>query len=97
MTVDTSQEFTVVTQFITNTGTASGTLSDTKRFYIQNGKVIPNSQSTISGVTGNSINQAYYDAQKSAFGGTYTYKQHGGFASMSAGMKRYGPHHVPLG
>ena len=64
MTVDTSQKFTVVTQFITNTGTASGTLSDIKRFYIQNGKVIPNSQSTVSGVTGNSVNQAYCDAQK---------------------------------
>lgn len=88
MTVDTSQKFTVVTQFITNTGTSSGTLSEIKRFYIQNGKVIPNSQSTVKGVTGNSITQAYCDAQKSVFGDTNTYKKHGGFASVSAGMKQ---------
>lgn len=88
MTVDTSKKFTVITQFITNTGTASGTLSDIKRFYIQDGKVIPNSQSTIAGVTGNSVNSAFCDAQKSVFGDNYGFKTHGGFAAMSAAMKQ---------
>lgn len=88
MTVDTSRKFTVVTQFITNTGTATGTLSDIKRFYIQDGKVIPNSQSNIAGVSGNSVNPTFCDAQKSVFGDTDTYKQHGGWTSMSAGMKQ---------
>jgi cellulose 1,4-beta-cellobiosidase len=37
MTVNTNEVFTVVTQFLTNTGTASGTLNQIKRFYVQNG------------------------------------------------------------
>lgn len=42
MTIDTLQPFTVTTRFITDDGTASGTLIDIRRQYIQNGKVIPN-------------------------------------------------------
>lgn len=42
-TVDTTKVFTVVTQFITDDGTDTGTLSEIKRFYVQNGVVIPNS------------------------------------------------------
>jgi hypothetical protein len=49
LTVDTSKVFTVVTQFIGNP------LSEIKRFYVQGGKLIPNSQSKIANVTGNSI------------------------------------------
>ncbi|OCL03474.1 glycoside hydrolase family 7 protein [Glonium stellatum] len=86
-TVNTNSKFTVVTQFITNTGTSSGTLSEIRRFYVQNGKLIPNSMSKISGVTGNSITSAYCDAQKAAFGDTYSFKTHGGFTSMSTAMK----------
>jgi cellulose 1,4-beta-cellobiosidase len=51
-TVDTSKKFTIVTQFITSNGQSSGTLSEIRRIYVQNGKVIQNSQSKISGVTG---------------------------------------------
>ena len=68
LTVDTSKKFTVVTQFITSDGTDSGTLSEIKRFYVQNGVVIPNSNSTITGVTGNSITDSFCNAQKTAFG-----------------------------
>lgn len=78
LTVDTSKVFTVVTQFIGNP------LTEIKRFYVQNGKVIPNSQSTIAGVTGNSITPAFCDAQKAAFGDNYSFKTAGGFASMSS-------------
>jgi cellulose 1,4-beta-cellobiosidase len=80
MTVDTSSVFTVVTQFIGNP------LTEIKRFYVQNGKLIPNSQSTIANVTGNSVTTAFCDAQKAAFGDNYTFKQHGGFTSMSNAM-----------
>lgn len=80
LTVDTSSKFTVVTQFIGNP------LSEIKRFYVQNGRVIPNSQSTISGVTGNSVTPAFCDAQKAAFGDNYSFKTHGGFPSMSKAM-----------
>ncbi|PQE09460.1 putative 14-beta-D-glucan cellobiohydrolase B protein [Rutstroemia sp. NJR-2017a BVV2] len=87
MTVNTNSVFTVVTQFLTTTGTSSGTLNEIKRFYVQNGKVIPNSQSTISGVTGNSITTPYCTAQKTAFGDTTSFANHGGMASMSSAMK----------
>jgi cellulose 1,4-beta-cellobiosidase len=86
-TVDTNSVFTVVTQFLTDTGTASGNLNEIKRFYVQNGNVIPNSQSTIAGVTGNSITEAYCTAQKTVFGDTNDYDNHGGFASMTAAYK----------
>ncbi|KAJ5873715.1 uncharacterized protein N7529_002145 [Penicillium soppii] len=84
--VDTKSPFTVVTQFITNDGTSTGTLSEIKRFYVQNGKVIPQSVSTISGVSGNSITDSYCSAQKKAFGDTDVFTKHGGMAGMSAGL-----------
>ncbi|TGO48119.1 hypothetical protein BOTNAR_0492g00110 [Botryotinia narcissicola] len=87
MTVDTKSVFTVVTQFLTTDGTASGTLNEIKRFYVQNGKVIPNSYSTITGETGNSITTPFCDAQKTAFGDPTSFADHGGLASMSAAFK----------
>jgi cellulose 1,4-beta-cellobiosidase len=87
MTVDTNSVFTVVTQFLTDTGTSSGTMNEIKRFYVQNGKVIPNSMSTISGVTGNSVTPAFCNAQKTVFGDTNDFATHGGFNSMTTAMK----------
>lgn len=86
MTVDTTSKFTVVTQFITDSGDSSGTLSEIKRFYVQDGTVIPNSQSSISGVTGNSITTAFCDAQKTAFNDTNVFDQKGGLAAMSTAL-----------
>jgi cellulose 1,4-beta-cellobiosidase len=86
-TVNTNSVFTVVTQFLTTTGTASGTLNEIKRFYVQNGVVIPNSQSTIAGVTGNSITEQFCLAQKSVFGDTNSWDAHGGFSSMSNALQ----------
>ncbi|KAF7365259.1 Glucanase [Mycena venus] len=84
LTVDTTQKFTVVTQFVGSPATAI------QRFYVQNSKVIPNSMSTISGVTGNSITDSFCAAQKTAFGDTNTFSTKGGMATMaeaaSAGM-----------
>ncbi|KAI8629190.1 glycoside hydrolase family 7 protein [Xylariaceae sp. FL1651] len=82
MTIDTTKKITVVTQFLTS----GGSLSEIKRFYVQNGKVIPNSQSTISGVTGNSITQPFCDAQKTAFGDTNVFDQKGGLAGMGKAL-----------
>ncbi|KAK7028777.1 glucanase [Favolaschia claudopus] len=83
-TVNTQQKFTVVTQFIGNP------INQIKRFYVQNGKVISNSNSTISGVSGNSITDSFCAAQKTAFGDSNTFSQKGGLAgiskSASAGM-----------
>ncbi|KAI0427741.1 cellulose 1,4-beta-cellobiosidase [Xylaria sp. FL1042] len=82
LTVDTSQKITVVTQFIES----GGSLSEIKRFYVQGGKVIPNSESTISGVSGNSITQDFCDAQKTAFGDQNIFNQRGGLAGMGKAL-----------
>ncbi|KAI1433307.1 cellulose 1,4-beta-cellobiosidase [Xylaria sp. CBS 124048] len=79
MTVDTTQPITVVTQFLAD----GGSLSEIKRFYVQGGTVIPNSESTISGVTGNSITEDFCDAQKTAFGDDNIFDQRGGFSGFS--------------
>ena len=83
-TLDTKAKMTVVTQFI---GSGSS-LSEIKRFYIQNGKVYKNSQSTISGVSGNSITDAFCKAQKSAFGDTSSFATLGGLNAMGASLAR---------
>lgn len=81
--VNTNSVFTVVTQFI-ETG---GVLSEIKRFYVQNGVLIPNSVSTVAGVTGyNSITTAYCDAQKAAFGDTTDFQAKGGLTSMGQAL-----------
>ncbi|KAI1334908.1 1,4-beta-D-glucan cellobiohydrolase-like protein [Xylariaceae sp. FL0016] len=79
LTVDTSSVMTVVTQFLTG---SDGSLSEIKRFYVQNGEVIPNSESTISGVEGNSVTSDFCSAQKVAFGDTDVFAQRGGLAQM---------------
>jgi len=85
MTVDTKSKFTVVTQFLTD---SSGSLSEIKRFYVQNGKVIANSNSDVSGVSGNSITQSFCKAQKTAFGDTDVFSSKGGLAQMGAALKQ---------
>jgi cellulose 1,4-beta-cellobiosidase len=51
LTVDSSQKMTIVTQFITVDGTANGALSEIRRIYVQNGKVIQNSKVNIPGMS----------------------------------------------
>lgn len=78
-TVNTNSKFTVVTQFL-GSGT---TISEIKRFYVQGGKVITNPQPTVSGLTGNSITQAWCNAEEKAFAeDRYPFNEHGGMASM---------------
>ncbi len=88
MTLDTSKKMTVVTQFITNDNTDTGTLVEIKRFYVQNGVTFANSQSTIPGVTGNSITDAFCEAQKTAFGDNNIFKTKGGLAVMGDSLKK---------
>lgn len=85
MTVDTTKKFTVVTQFLKG---SDGQLSEIKRFYVQNGKTIPNSQSTIDGVSGNSITPEFCKNQKVAFGDSDTFNDKGGFAQFSKGLSQ---------
>lgn len=81
-TVDTTRVFTVVTQFIES----GGSLSEIRRFYVQDGEVIPNSESTISGTSGNSINAEFCSASRVAFGDTDTFNRHGGMSGMSQAL-----------
>lgn len=78
-TVDTSKKMTVITQFL---GSGSS-LTELKRFYVQGGKVIPQPQPTIPGMTGNSITQKWCDTQQQVFKeDVYPFNKFGGMASM---------------
>ncbi|TFK71915.1 cellobiohydrolase I [Pluteus cervinus] len=85
-TVNTNSRFTVVTQFLTNNNSTSGTLSEIRRLYVQNGKVIQNSKVSVPGITGDSITGAYCDAQKSVFGDTTDFQNKGGLAAMGKAL-----------
>jgi len=86
-TVDTTQKFTVVTQFKTDTGDASGTLTEIRRLYVQNGQVIQNSKVNVPGMDAfDSITQDYCDAAKTTFGDTDAFGKHGGLAGISQSM-----------
>jgi cellulase len=72
-TVNTLQPFTVITQFVTNDGTTTGTLTQINRIYQQNGVTIQNAVSTSSGL--NSITAAWCDSSDgtaSSLGGLTT-------------------------
>ncbi|KAJ5371533.1 Endoglucanase 7a [Penicillium cataractarum] len=74
-TVDTSKPFTITTQFITDDGTKTGTLTEIRRQYIQNGKIIANAKSS-SGL--DSITQSWCessDGSAATFGGLTTMGQ----------------------
>jgi len=83
MTVDTTQPFTVVTQFITQDGSDTGTLSEIRRFYVQNGKTIPNSYTKLSSMGAyNSISEDFCVAQKQVTGDPDVFDTKGGLTSM---------------
>jgi len=84
-TVDTSKPMTVVTQFH---GSGSD-LKEIKRFYVQNGKTIPNPEPKVSGLTGNSITQDWCDKENAVNKEeVYPFKDHGGMASMGKAMQK---------
>lgn len=87
--LDTSKPFTVVTQFLTSDGTDSGTLSEVRRFYIQDGKEIPEATTKIDGLDAyDSLTDDNCKAQKTAFGEENDFASHGGMAGMGAAMSR---------
>ncbi|KAJ7131251.1 cellobiohydrolaseI [Mycena epipterygia] len=89
LTVDTTQPFTVVTQFITNNNSTTGTLTEIRRIYVQNGKVIQNSNTNLPGVpVGNSVTDAFCNAQKTAVGDTNSFEARGGLATMGAALQK---------
>jgi len=87
-TVDTTKKMTVVTQFLTSDGSDQGTLSEIKRFYMQDGRVIPNPTVTIGGKTYNSITEETCDSQKTTWNETNSFKSKGGMKNMGEALKR---------
>jgi cellulose 1,4-beta-cellobiosidase len=84
MTIDTTKKFTVVTQFI---GSGS-TLSEIKRFWVQNGKTIATPETTFPEIGGNSISDSWCEKQKTHFGDQNQYKAKGGLNAMGASLAR---------
>lgn len=82
MTVDTNKVMTVVTQFIEE----GGQLSAIRRFYVQDGAVIPNSESLIEGNPGKELNHEFCKAQKVAFGDDDVFNDKGGFVQFTEAM-----------
>ncbi|KAF8652144.1 hypothetical protein AX16_004530 [Volvariella volvacea WC 439] len=89
--VDTRSKFTVVTQFHTHNKTSSGVLSEIRRLYVQNGRIIQNSRVRIGSMGPyDSINSEFCDVQKAAFGDPTTFQDKGGMEAtgkaLAAGM-----------
>jgi cellulose 1,4-beta-cellobiosidase len=82
--LDTKKKMTVVTQFV-----GSGTsLTDIKRFYVQDGKVFKNPDSKLSGVPGNSITESFCKAQKSVFKDNTHFSDLGGLNQMASSLAK---------
>jgi len=87
--VDTTKPITVVTQFLTADGTDSGDLSEIRRFYVQEGKKIPNSEATILGPKGgDSVTDDFCKKQKDAFGDINDFARKGALKEMGAALDR---------
>jgi len=86
--VDSTKPLTVVTQFVTSDGTDTGDLVDIRRLYIQNGKLILNANSSIPGVQGNSVTDAFCSAQKTKFLDPDDHKAKGGLRAMGEALDR---------
>ncbi|KIN01738.1 glycoside hydrolase family 7 protein [Oidiodendron maius Zn] len=62
--IDTTHKFTVTAQFLSNNNCASGALSQVRRLYVQDGRVIQNSNTNITGIAmTNHISVAFCAAQ----------------------------------
>ena len=88
LTLDTKSKMTVVTQFITDSGTSSGNLKEIRRLYVQNGKVFQNSNINVAGISAvNSLSDATCAQQKTVFGDQNLFSARGGMAKMGDAYK----------
>ena len=85
--IDTTQLFTVVTQFPTN---SAGDVIAIRRVFVQNGKVVNNSFPTWAGIpkADNFISDPFCTAQKTVFGDPDDFAKKGGMNSMSGTFAR---------
>lgn len=88
MTVDTTKPITVVTQFHTSDGTDNGDLSEVRRIFVQDGKVIQHPKSNIPGLSTqhDSITSDMCDAFKDIMGDKNDFKKKGGLKKMGDAM-----------
>jgi cellulose 1,4-beta-cellobiosidase len=85
-TVDTSKKITVVTQFITG---SSGDLSEIRRLWVQDGKVIHNSAANWSGLKPyDSISDTFCNDAKKLFGDKNDFEAKGGLKAMGGSLDR---------
>ena len=87
-TIDSTNTFTVVTQFVTTDGTDNGDLSEIRRMWVQNGKVINSNNVTVGGKTFNSISDNFCSAQKQEFGDPNDFQKRGGNKAMGGSLER---------
>ncbi|KAK7462965.1 hypothetical protein VKT23_007546 [Stygiomarasmius scandens] len=87
--VDTNKPFTVVTQFITDDNTSTGTLSAIKRVYVQDGVVIPDAKINVNGLPAvNSITPELCTAKANVLGDSSFFNTFGGLAQMGKSFER---------
>jgi len=88
-TVDSTKPLTLVTQFITSDGTDTGDLTEMRRIYVQDGKVIANNVANVPGMQQwDSVNQPMCDEQKKIFGDPDDHTEKGGMKAMGESMDR---------
>lgn len=99
--VDTTKPITVVTQFLTEDGKDEGDLVEMRRYYVQDGKVVANSNATIlpdlldsdvkldNAAGGDSITDTYCSAQNKAFNvSTSDFQAKGGLKRIGEALDR---------
>lgn len=86
--VDTTKPITVVTQFITTDGTDKGDLSEIRRLWVQNGKLIQSRNVTVGGKVFTSITDDFCDAKSKEFKENNDYGQRGGHKAMGESLDR---------
>ncbi|DAZ93874.1 TPA: hypothetical protein N0F65_008140, partial [Lagenidium giganteum] len=87
--VDTKKPVTVVTRFVTDDNTDNGKLAAIQRWYVQEGKVIQNTNTSVSGVDiTNELTDKFCEQAKGVFGQTNTHGALGGLAKMGEALQR---------
>jgi len=87
--IDSTKPMTVITQFHTTDGTDTGDLSEIRRVYVQDGKVVPLRNATIAGLGGyDSVSDEFCTAQKKIFGDADDFGKKGGLKAMGETLDR---------
>ncbi|CAE7468944.1 cbhB, partial [Symbiodinium pilosum] len=86
MTVDSNKTFTLVTQFITNNNKDDGDLQEIRRFFVQGGTVIPDTNSTYNNLS--SISDDYCAQLHKWTGDKNHHEELGGLKTMGEAFDR---------